>query len=198
MLKKLLEPFVWVIGIVASGAYWVFLDLFAFGLYADLSQLEMAIHFNRPWAGSGWEIVLDSGWVALNLVAVLLVVVYFGARGFPVANETLFRSFVWAWALVLVMDITVTNLYVPSVFPRVSDFEMIPFIGVEILALVAGILALVKMRRYFRIVKAAALAGDKKPFAGWNKTPMRIMAGLSAMAAIAVYLWVNHLIRGLQ
>ena len=71
---------------------------------------------------------------------------------------------------------------------------MIAWIGYSVAVIAVNLYAIKRVYRYSRIAKAAALAEDKHPLAGWDSMPMKLMAGLIlifGVAAVLAIMWMD-------
>ena len=87
MLKKILEPFVWVIGLAAGTVFFV-------NSFATANAIDIYI-LNK----SSPDGIACLGLFVANVLAIVWIVTYFGARKYKVASGILFWSFMILWII---------------------------------------------------------------------------------------------------
>jgi len=178
MLRRLLEPFVWVIGVAGGTTFLSVSFCIARGTGVELIRPDSIID------------VASLGLFVANVFAIVWIVLYFGARRFRTALGTLYWSFLASWLVAGILD-TVGGTVIKNVTPEYSDTA---FIGFTVAVVLVNLYAVTRTYRYSRIAKAAALAEDEHPFAGWDTKPMKVMGALilvCGMAEILGIVWVH-------
>ena len=179
MLRKLLEPFVWVIGAAAGAGF-----LGAVILLGSYPENDL-----KWWSPAFLEHVAIAAPLVANLFGLVWIVVHFGVRGFPAA-KALSRTLWLSWILAGSVDVGGVGAFGSLVQSWVVKPGTASLVIYTVLILLVNLYAVARVYRYSRIAEAAKVAGDKKPFAGWNTKAMKILAGLTSLVVVGLLVFI--------